>query len=188
MISDNLQVVDEKKTVGRENIYSLFARVLSYPDGKYLRSVEKCGAALQSFPQAAGDFARFAAYARDKRTEALEEQFIATFDMNNKRPLEIGWHLYGQEYKRGLFLVKMRDLLREYDVEESSELPDHLSHCLRLLPVMDAEEVRPFVQKYVLPGLRSIREGFDDENPYRHVIQSLLQIISAQFGRENHDE
>jgi len=184
MISGSLQIEEEQQELINDDVYTLYARVLSYPDREYLQAVEECVAALESYPVAADEFARFASFVRGKRTAMLEEQFIATFDMNNKRPLEIGWHLYGQEYKRGQFLVKMRQLLRENKVEESSELPDHLSHCLRLLPAMDAEDVQSFVQKYGLPGLRGILKGFDSENAYRHVIQSLLNLLSDQFGRE----
>lgn len=184
MISDTLQVSKDKEAGLQENIYSLFARVLSYPDPEYPQTVEACADALKSFPAVTNEFDPFASFARGRRSEELEELFIATFDMNNKRALEIGWHLYGQEYKRGLFLVKMRELMREHEVEESSELPDHLSHCLQLLSVMDSGEGHPFVQKYLLAGLRGILEGFDDENAYRHVIQSLLQVVSDQYGRE----
>jgi nitrate reductase delta subunit len=53
----------------------------------------------------------------------LEEFYTRTFDINPVSALEIGWHLYGEQYERGAFLVKMRELSRTLGVEESTSLP-----------------------------------------------------------------
>ena len=64
---------------------------------------------------------------------ALEEAFTGTFDVNPACALEVGWHLFGEEYARGMFLVRMREELRKYGLAESSELPDHVSHVLAIV-------------------------------------------------------
>ena len=63
----------------------------------------------------------------------LEELYTRTFDINPVCSLEVGWHLFGEDYNRGAFLVRMRGLLREHGIEEGAELPDHLESVLRVL-------------------------------------------------------
>lgn len=168
-----------------EEICRLFSKVLSYPAEGYQEKVTACLQRLEEYPQAAESFAPFAEYVETAKITRLEELFTATFDLNDKRPLEVGWHLYGEEYKRGQFLVKMRGLLREYEVEESTELPDHLSHCLRLLPEMEFADAEAFVQNYLLPALEQILDGFDSENPYEQVIISLQEFLTHTYGRND---
>ncbi len=184
MMQFTLQTEPVMKTTIEEDIYWLFSRVLSYPGDDYRETVETCLQRLGEYPQAAESFRPFAEHVRTAETTQLEELFTATFDLNDKRPLEVGWHLYGEEYKRGQFLVKMRSLLREYEVEESTELPDHLSHCLQLLPKMEFEDAEAFAQNYLLPGLEQILEGFDSDNPYEQVIISLQQFLTHTYGSD----
>ncbi len=46
------------------------------------------------------------------REPSCEELYTRTFDLNPVCALEIGWHLFGEDYERGAFLVRMRDQLR----------------------------------------------------------------------------
>jgi nitrate reductase assembly molybdenum cofactor insertion protein NarJ len=102
--------------------------------------------------------------------------------MTRQRALEIGWHLYGEQYKRGEFLVRMRSLLRRHGIAESLELPDHLSHCLLLLPRLEEREAFQFVRGCLRPGLERIRQGFEPENPYRYAIESLCWFLDRRFA------
>jgi nitrate reductase delta subunit len=117
----------------------------------------------------------------------LEELYTRTFDINPVSSLEVGWHLYGETYERGAFLVQMRDLLRRYAIEESSELPDHLTHALHALGRMEEEEVREFVPTRLARALDKMLEGFAvNPNPYEHVLQATRilarQSVTAQEG------
>jgi len=39
-----------------------------------------------------------------------------TFDINPACALEVGWHLFGEDYMRGQFLVRMREELSKYEI------------------------------------------------------------------------
>ena len=80
--------------------------------------------------------AAFGAYSEPRDLHELEETYARTFDINPACALEVGWHLFGEEYARGLFLVRLRGEMREHGVEESSELPDHITHVLALIAAM----------------------------------------------------
>lgn len=184
MLQHDTSTIQPTKTSDKEDIYSLLSKILSYPGTDYQNKVESCRERLGDSSAVNESFKTFSKFARQAELTELEELFTATFDLNDKRPLEVGWHLFGEEYKRGQFLVKMRGMLRKYQVEESTELPDHLSHCLLLLPKLDQEEAEEFANSYVEPALENILEGFDNENPFKSVIHSLKNLISENYGRQ----
>ena len=101
---------------------SLWAPLVSYPGEDYQARVRDCGEALAGFARAIEGLP----------VETLQELFTQTFDWNPETTLDLGWHLFGENYDRGDCLVKLRGALKTYGVAESQELPDHLSHVLRL--------------------------------------------------------
>jgi nitrate reductase delta subunit len=129
----------------------------------------------------AADLAPFrdAVEALDDR--ALEELYTRTFDLNPVCSLEVGWHLFGEDYTRGNFLVGVRELLRRFGVAEGAELPDHLVHLLPALARMDGAD--DFARKYVLPALGKMLEGFEEpENPYRCLVAGVERELRRRHG------
>jgi nitrate reductase molybdenum cofactor assembly chaperone NarJ/NarW len=113
--------------------------------------------------------------------EELQELFVRAFDINPVCCLEVGWHIHGDNYDRGDFLVRMRQRMRELGVEESDELPDHLRHVLAViarLPVADAAEL---IGRYALPALEKMLEGFRGKDcPYEHVLRAVQRVLTAE--------
>ena len=110
-------------------VYEELARLLTYPE-------EDGGCGVEEF---AAGIAGLSLYQR-------QELFIQTFDLNPVCSLEMGWHLFGENYDRGLLLVKMRQLLRAHGIAEGAELPDHLPNGLRLLARMEHGEAAYFAE------------------------------------------
>ncbi|NJN14286.1 MAG: hypothetical protein HC813_01110 [Planctomycetes bacterium] len=104
-------------------VYDRWAALFDYPDAKF-------GEALAAAP---GDAAPFVTFARSREASEMEELYTRTFDINPVCSLETGWQLFGEDYKRGAFLVEMRQRLQEAEIPEGTELPDHLGYTLRLL-------------------------------------------------------
>ena len=97
--------------------------------------------------------------------------------------LEVGWHLYGEDYHRGAFLVRMRGLLREHGVPEETELPDHLTHVLPVLGRLDDARAEALARGYVLPALVKMLDGFGEKrNPYRQLRLSLKTMRLLEAG------
>ncbi|MCP3987340.1 MAG: nitrate reductase, partial [bacterium] len=114
--------------------YELLALFLDYPQAGQAEKLRATLPELMTCSPSAG--ARLAAFMDHVEACALterEELFTRTFDINPACTLELGWVLYGQDYARGAFLVKMRQMLVEHGIRESGELPDHLTHVLQLL-------------------------------------------------------
>jgi nitrate reductase delta subunit len=120
---------------------------------------------------------------RDMSLEDAQELYTRTFDINPVCTLEVGWHVYGEDYARGEFLVKMRQQLREYNLSESKELPDHITHVLALLCHLPKQEADDLAARYVLPALGKMRQGLSDAaNPSQALIEAILESV-----RSNHN-
>jgi nitrate reductase delta subunit len=109
-----------------------------------------------------------------------QELYVQTFEFNPACTLEIGWHLFGENYERGEFLVRMREQLRRHRIAESTELPDHLTHLLPLIACMEHGEAAQFVGEFILPALTKIRSAIHD-NAYELVIAGIAEKLESDF-------
>jgi len=159
------------------------AKLLEYPGEDYARTAQELQQALgPAHPEAASCLEGFARAIRGKSVERLQEFFVQTFDLNPVCALEVGWHLFGEAYERGAFLVKMRQELRRHEIAESSEMPDHLGHVLPLLARMKSEEAREFAQAFVLPALDKMLPGLEGaKNPYEGVLKAARSVVAARY-------
>ncbi|MBS4027693.1 MAG: molecular chaperone TorD family protein [Ignavibacteriales bacterium] len=164
------------------NVYDTFSRIFLYPKEDYRLRI----AALSSFQVSTNEneknilglISRFQTETQELSIDDFEELYTQTFDINPVASLELGWHLYEETYERGSFLVTMRELLRTHSIEESSELPDHVTHVLLLLARMEKTEADAFAATYVFPALKKILDGFDGkQNPYEHLLRALFLFI-----------
>jgi len=157
--------------------------LFEYPGEDYGANAEQCLTALHGErSEASAAFEEFCAPIRGLSADDLRELFTCTFDLNPMCTLEIGWQLYGEDYQRGEFLVKMREQLREYGLRESGELPDHLSHALLLLARLEPEEAAEFAGGYVLPALDKMRTGWrEGRNAFAALLESAFLRLRSQF-------
>jgi nitrate reductase delta subunit len=160
------------------------AGLLGYPGETYLQSAEMLYVLLgDALPEAAQSMAAFGAYAEPLDSRELEENYARTFDINPACALEVGWHLFGEEYARGMLMVRLRGELRECGIEESSELPDHITHVLALLAAMPHEEARRLAQSCVQPAVDKMHAALvKNDSPYQHVLRCLALVLEHEFG------
>lgn len=169
----------------RRTRYAAFARLLEYPERQTAEErraiLDLAMGGLEDRSDAAavrGHLDAFATAVHDVDATGMEELYTRTFDINPVVSLEIGWQLYGEAYERGAFLVQMRELLRRHQVPESTELPDHLTHVLGLMEMMDRSEAVPFVETALVPALKKMVAGFETSaSPYEHVLRALLHMV-----------
>ncbi len=161
-------------------LYHAFAALLTYPEEDYPQRVE---AALRlARPGCREPLEQFAQSVKALEIWELQELFTRTFDMNPVCSLELGWHLFGENYERGLLLVRMREELRRFEIKESSELPDHLTHALELLGRMDRDTGADFAAACVLPALKKMLEAIrSKENPFEFIVLAVQTFLHAQF-------
>ena len=165
-------------------VMDAYARLLTYPSEYTAQTAELLYVVLtDELPESALDIARFGSYVEQHSAWELEEAFTGTFDVNPECALEVGWHLFGEEYARGLFLVRMREELRKYGLPESSELPDHIAHVLAVVAAMPQHEASRFVTACVQPAVEKMNSALaEKDTPYRHVISSLAGLMEQKWG------
>lgn len=166
--------------------YAVLSTLLDYPDDGYIARAAACRRMLDERRDDATGTARpfFEALANMTHEEA-QELYTRTFDINPVCTLEVGWHVYGEDYARGEFLVKMRQLLREHDLTESTELPDHLTHVLALLARLDDGDADEMAARYVLPALKKMLDGMgDSDNPYKAVLDAIVVSVRGHHDVE----
>jgi nitrate reductase molybdenum cofactor assembly chaperone NarJ/NarW len=161
-------------------IYDALVALLTYPEADYPQRIE---ASVQVAPQQCREqLQQFAVQMQGLRTDQLQELFTQTFDLNPMCSLELGWHLFGENYERGLLLVRVREELRRHGLAESTELPDHLTHVLRLVERMEHETAADFVAACVLPSLEKMLQALHGkENPFEHVLLAVRSLLHSQF-------
>ena len=165
-------------------VLDALARVLSYPDQHTSQAAELLFIVLQGeIQEAAEDISKFGAFLEQSEPWQVEEAFTSTFDVNPACALEVGWHLFGEEYARGMFLVRMREEMRKYGIPESAELPDHLSHVLSIVASMTEDEAEKFVQACVHPAVEKMNVALEDaDTPYRFPVSCLARVIERKWG------
>lgn len=168
-------------------LFDALARLFSYPGADYTMHLTQCDAAGKSCSweseKREGEFRehlrQFRSAIAPLALEELEELYTRTFDINPISSLDIGWHLFGETYDRGTFLVQMRKLLRRSGVEESAELPDHLTHVLLAVGRLPQDEAAAFVSTHLLKALDTMMEGFaGKENPYEHLLAATRLLVT----------
>jgi nitrate reductase delta subunit len=163
--------------------YNLLAKALTYPDAAYLGTLEQCREALQDLcPESAAHVAAFAERVAGTSLAELEELYIRTFDLNPLGALDLGWQLFGEEYNRGLFLVKLRTLMHQFHLADTAELPDHITHVLAILARMDDEAAVDFATACVIPAMRKVLDGVPKDNPYRGLVEAAMQLLETRYG------
>ncbi len=169
-----------------QTIYGKLAPLFEYPGEEHSARARECADAMAAeHPEAARLLEEFCAAIQPLSTDDLRELFTRTFDLNPVCTLEIGWQLYGEDYQRGEFLVKMRQQLRARELPESAELPDHLTHALALMDVMEAEETSEFAGQILLPALDKMCQGWQkDHNAFWPLLESVFVLLKSRYSYE----
>jgi nitrate reductase delta subunit len=162
-----------------EELYDLLAGLATYPEEEYAARLQRARELVAAdISEAAHWLERFAELIDPLSATELEELFTRTFDLNPVCCLELGWHLFGENYERGEFMVAMRGQLRRFGLQESAELPDHLSHVLRVLGRLPVTEADLLLRRSVLPALEKMLAGLSASgNPFMYLLEAIRGVL-----------
>lgn len=165
------------------HLYEILASSLEYPGEDWNTRLERCKQWLTiQEPDVAVQFIRFQRNVNKLSIDKLQELYTQTFDLNPVCTLDIGYHLFGENYKRGELLAKLRETEAPFDLSQSNQLPDHLPVLLRLLTKLEDEELRlALIGEILIPALSKMLEALNHtDNPYR----DLIDVISKALRNE----
>lgn len=160
-------------------VHDALAELLEYPRDGHGERVRELAARIDAELPGAADRLVLLAGVADQGLGAAEEAFVRTFDVSAERALEVGWQVFGEQYARGAFLVRLRERMRETGVAETTELPDHLTQVLRLLGRVSAEEAALLVSMTVTPALDRVRKDLGEGNPYAGLLDVVAQALEV---------
>jgi nitrate reductase delta subunit len=169
----------------RPQIYHLLSALLEYPSPGLVDSARECAGLLAvESPQAAAQIERFLALAEEIPSGRLEELYTGTFDINPTCTIYAGYQLFGESYKRGEFLVRLKEKYRQRGFFAGNELADHLAVLLRFLGRLDPEETlaQELIEDCLVPALEKMNGSFPEPsggnvNPYACVLQAAASVI-----------
>lgn len=165
-------------------IYTHIARLFSYPNSDFMEVTSLLATEFESYSQLeADDFLAVAGHFTSKPVRELQEYYIRSFDVNAACYLDIGYVLFGEESKRGQFLLNMRIEQQKAENDCGTEFADHLPNVLTLLPKIQDEIFREeLVVCMLLPALKHMLENFrTEENIYRVLLKLLIFVLETDF-------
>lgn len=188
-------------------IYLLFAPLFRYPTKDLARQVQTCLFEVQeAYPEAAEKLNPFADFVKDTTVHRIEEIFTKTFHIQAICFLDLGYVIFGEDYKRGEFLAHMKREQREAGNDCGTDLPDNLPNILTLMPkIQDKELIEELSLMILIPGLKKmlqefnssklqrktealkkkhnalIMEGMPDGNVYQYALAALLGVLEMDF-------
>lgn len=162
-------------SIHSESILEELGVAVGYPTNGYRSALADCERHLKDVDsEAACALGAFRGAIADLEEWELQELYTRTFDLNPVCTLEVGWHLYGEQYRRGRFLVKTRDLLSKVGIEERGELPDHLMSLLPALARLDPGEAAVLAGSCLAPAVQKMLAGLEGkDNPYEQVLKAV---------------
>ena len=166
------------------NNFELFSKIISYPDINYKKNVEKGLAELEgSYPQAYEFLQKFDQEIAKMDPTELEEKYTKTYDIQGQCCLDVGYILFGEDYKRGQFLVEINRMANENQVDTESELPDHLPNMLKLLGKLSDENRKEMIERVLLPALDKMLENFGHtNNPFSLPLKTIETYLHTDFN------
>lgn len=156
-------------------IYQLLADMLDYPSPRLPMQISE---SLTLVPPALTAAMRdFHCFAEQARGAQLEELYTSTFDMRAECSLYIGYQIFGEDHRRGLFMAKLREEYRTHGFSDGGELPDYLPVVLRYIAGHESDEIiAELIGECVLPAIAKALRALEAE---RHPYSPLLQAVSV---------
>jgi nitrate reductase assembly molybdenum cofactor insertion protein NarJ len=178
--------------------YELLADLFWYPDLAYVDRVKPVHEFLAAnHPDAAGEMDAFVDLFPFGALREMEELFTRSFDVQSVTTLDVGYVLFGEDYKRGELLANLNREHNEAGVDCRNELADHLPNLLRLLAIIGnepdkAELVEELVVEILAPALRQMIAEFDPERLrekdecYLQHYKTLIETPGEYFTAYSH--
>ena len=157
--------------------YSSLATLFKCPESEYPKQVRIVRSQItDSYPEATETLDHFIKLLPEHDLRMMQELYIRSFDVQAITTLDIGYVLFGDDYKRGQLLSNLNREHIEHNVDCGHELADHLPNVLSLIEKLeDGELLLDLIDKIVAPALHQMISEFDDD-----------RIIKKQEAYEKH--
>lgn len=164
--------------------YSELAAMFRYPDENLKHQAIAWRKIIEQYDQGLSIYLTpFINHLENTTLEYQQEYYVSTFYVQPVCCLEIGYVLFGEDFKRGQFLANLKTEHRNAGNDCGTELPDNLTVLLTLLPKLAnprfAEEL---AFSLMIPAVREIIARFMSvDNYYKSLLILLATIMETDF-------
>ena len=159
------------------SLYLQFADLFDYPDERFPERMAKTIADLEALlPEAARCLEAFYGYAQEIGISRLQEAYTSVFDLQPECTLNLSYHLFGEDQRRGMFLAKLKELYAETGIDSGTELPDHLCYLLRYVGAdPQRAESKAVLNDCLIPCVSTILQAMKNESIlYGHLLKAFF--------------
>lgn len=171
---------------GRTRTRALASLLLRYPDEALLDRLPDLTAVAATLPRHQREpMARFLEHLAATPLMALQEDYVATFDLKRKCCLYLSYYLNGDTRRRGMALVGFKEVYRTAGlVVGDDELPDFLPMVLEFAAAGDGRAGQDLLVAH-RRGLEVLRAALHDlGSPYADVVDAVVETLPAPSGKD----
>lgn len=193
------------------NHYSMLANLFRYPDDDFIFHLNENQDFLNEFYPAAGkELQPFSDYMNHCQPDNRMELYTKTFDVQPICYLDLGYVMFGEDYKRGAFLLNMQEEQSKINNDCGTDLSDNICNVLTLMTKSeDVDFVEDLVWRIFNPCVKKmiaefnsarvdmklkilrkmhraiIQEELNHGNVYKNCFTALLEVLNADFGEKD---
>ncbi len=194
--------------------YKLLANLFRYPNTDYKMNTKECATYIRAnYPESYVEFAPFFDFVETDSLDNIEGVFSRTFHIQAICFLDLGYVLFAEDYKRGEFLVKMKNEQLLVNNDCGTELADNLPNVLSLMSLVEDQDfLEEFAVRIMKKSLGKMLEEFDvarmelkdkirmkkqkvvldedavNKNIYRYAINGLLNVVNEDFMEDKYND
>jgi nitrate reductase assembly molybdenum cofactor insertion protein NarJ len=171
--------------------YKLLAELFRYPSDELKTYLKKWSDIVSNYdPEMILKLDSFAVHIKEKPISFQQEYYIRTFDVQALCFLDIGYVLYGEDYKRGIFMVNIKKEQLKASNDCGSELPDHLPNILTLLPKLEDKDLaEELICSMLIPAIHEMISKFGDgTNLYKGLLEIFVTIMEADYPDSTYEK
>lgn len=164
--------------------YTFLAELFRYPSEDSCNHICEWRRIVGSYdPELAGYLEPFIEHVEYHTYEQRQEYFVNTFYVQPLCCLDIGYVLFGEDYRRGEFMANLKMEHRLAGNDCRTELPDHLPVLFTLLPKLaDDNFAEELVVSLMIPAVAEmITEFRTDKNYYKDLLRIVLFIMEKDY-------
>ena len=169
------------------NHYKTLADIFRYPDENLKsRTTDFLSLVSEQFPEQTENVSKLLDSFNSMSVRKQQEYYLKTFDVQAVCSLDIGYVLFGEDYKRAQLLVNLQTEHKAAGVDCASELGDYLPNVLALLSKTNdpdfAEELGFIITSQAVRFMLTKFKNVD--NIYKDMLKVLLLFLQHDFKGE----
>lgn len=171
--------------------YILLAKLFHYPKDSLMKPASEFSKFLKNpYPELYNKGKEFEEVMNKSSISDQQEYYLKTFDIKAIIALDLGYLIFGEDFKRAEFLVNLQKEHQQAGIDCGTELGDHLPNILELLAKTPNPEFREELGFIISrPVIQFMLAKFEQhDNYYKPLLEILAAFLIQDFEGEGMQE